>query len=170
MRGWLRRNHWWRPLAVVLVVLALLLTFRSLYIPSDFGIHGSFTYNLYRANNLTEWQSVTVKYQGREFCGSCHDKNYKSIMAGPHSVIQCENCHGPGIGHPDTVKKLTPGNSQQLCWRCHVYLPYDGSGRSVLPGIEPGGPHAPLGEECYTCHNPHAPQLLPGAQTEEGGS
>jgi predicted CXXCH cytochrome family protein len=167
MKNWLRRNHFWRPLLVVVLALVVVLVVRTIYIPGDFGIHGSFTYNFYRQANVGEWQSVSVKYQGREYCRTCHQHNYDLIMASPHSVIQCEDCHGPGIGHPETVKKLTPGNSRQLCWRCHIYLPYPGSGRSVVPGIEPNAPHAPLGMECYSCHNPHQPAPLPDSQVGE---
>jgi predicted CXXCH cytochrome family protein len=88
-------------------------------------------------------------------------------MASPHSVIQCENCHGPGIGHPEKVKKLPPGDSRQLCWRCHSYLPYHGSGRAVLPGFDLSAPHLPLGMECYDCHTPHYPGSSPDSLDDE---
>ena len=141
---------------MVVIIVVVLLVVRAIYVPGDFGIHGGFTYNFYRQANVSEWQSVSVKYQGREYCGTCHQGNYDLIMASPHSVIQCENCHGPGIGHPDTVKKLTPGNSRQLCWRCHIYLPYPGSGRAVVPGIEPQRSSRPPGHGVL-----HLPQPAP---------
>jgi predicted CXXCH cytochrome family protein len=166
VKNWFRRNHFWRPLLVVVLLLVVLVVFRAVYVPEDFGIHGSYTFNYYRQANISEWQSVSVKYQGREYCATCHKTNYDLIMAGPHSVIQCENCHGPGTGHPETVKKLTPGNSRQLCFRCHSYLPYNGSGRAVVPGIDLNAPHAPLGMECYSCHNPHQPVPLPDSGDE----
>ena len=164
MKNRLLRNHALRPLMVVVLLFIVLVVVREIYVPDDFGTHGSFTYNYYRQSNIQEWQSVSVKYQGREYCNDCHEEKVNQIAATPHAAIQCENCHGPGAGHPATVK-LAIGDSQKLCLRCHAYLPYAASGRSKIIGIDPGT-HGLPGTECVDCHNPHNPTIVWDAATD----
>jgi predicted CXXCH cytochrome family protein len=160
MRDWLRRNHWWRPLLLVIVIIIGVLVARTIYIPKDFGVHSGFTYGLYRGDNVGEWKSVTVKYQGRGFCATCHQDKFNKIMGTPHKVIQCENCHGPGLGHPDGGVKLWPGDADSLCLRCHNKLAYPPNGRSLIPGIDRNR-HPIPNTKCVDCHNPHQPTPLP---------
>jgi len=164
MKNRLLKNHVLRPLMVVVLLVVVLVVVREIYVPEDFGTHGSFTYNYYRQSNIQEWQSVTVKYQGKSYCNNCHEDKVDQIAATPHSTIQCENCHGPGVGHPATVK-LAIGDSQKLCLRCHAYLPYAASGRSKIVGIDPTA-HGLPGMICVDCHNPHQPTPLPTAATD----
>ena len=164
MKNRLLKNHTLRPLMVVVLVFIVLVVAREIYVPDDFGTHGSFTYEYYRQSDIQEWQSVTVKYQGKAYCNNCHQDKVEQIAPTPHSPIECENCHGPGIGHPETVK-LAIGDSQELCLRCHAYLPYAASGRSQIVGIDPSA-HGLPGMTCVDCHSPHQPTPLPTDTTD----
>ena len=152
------RNHVWRPLYLVIVVIALFLLVRTLVVPEDFGRHESgYLYGWHRKGNEAEWQQVKVKFQTTAYCKDCHSENYDSIRNSPHGIIPCEDCHGPGMAHPDDPAKLPIDRSRQLCLRCHAQLPSPSSGRSGIRGIDPAG-HNPEAE-CSLCHAPHNPSL-----------
>ena len=152
------KNHVLRPLWVVIGVIALVLIARQFMVPSDFGVHGaSFTYNFYRLGNIQEWKDVPVKYLGRDRCAGCHDENSAQILASKHVNMECENCHGPGAGHPREIKQLPVDPSREQCLRCHQYLPYPSSQRMALPAIN--GERHGRRRECRDCHNPHHPDV-----------
>ena len=152
------KNHVLRPLWVVLVTIALILVARHFMVPDDFGVQGeSFTYNYHRLSNVDEWKDFKVKYKGREYCQECHEENVVENNSSQHSTIQCENCHGPAIDHPDDPESLTIDTSRGLCLRCHTYLAYPGSQRGDLPGIDPEEHN--VDTKCSECHNPHNPDL-----------
>lgn len=149
--------HVLRPLWVAIGVVAAALIARVFLVPSDFGVHGqNFTYGFYRLSNVQEWRDFPVKYQGREYCATCHLENVEFIAASPHAPIQCENCHGPARGHPGEVPALTLDRSRELCLRCHADLEYPGGGRAAIPGINPERHKRRF--ECSECHNPHDPR------------
>jgi len=164
MKNRLLKSHVLRPLYVVILLVIILVVAREIYVPDDFGTHGRFTYEYYRQSDIQDWQSVTVKYQGKAYCGDCHKDKVDLIAATPHVRIECENCHGPGLGHPETVK-LAIGDAQSLCLRCHTYLPYAASGRSEIVGIDPNA-HGIPGLRCVDCHNPHQPTPLPATAND----
>jgi hypothetical protein len=152
------KSHVLRPLWVAIVLVAAVLGARLFMVPDDFGIHGaSFTYNFYRLGNVEEWKAFPVKYQGRERCARCHEENVAQIASSKHVNMQCENCHGPGVGHPREVKTLPVNGSRDLCLRCHQALPYPSSLRASLPGID--GTKHKTRSECRKCHDPHHPDL-----------
>ena len=170
------KNHVLRPLWVAIGFVALVLLVRHFMVPADFGVNGrNFTYGFYRLGAVADWKAFPVKYQGREVCAECHDDKAAENAAGPHHIIQCENCHGPvssrpdgeklpnyGLGgpvlsHPDDIDKLPIDRTRELCLRCHAGLPYPTSQRGTLPAIDPAE-HNP-GAPCVECHNPHNPQL-----------
>lgn len=152
------KNHVIRPFLVVFAVLVVLLTVRLFFVPKDFKVGDrGFMYSYHRAGSEKDWANVKVKYQSREYCADCHDENYKKIMASPHKIIQCENCHGPAVDHPDTIEKLPIDKSRELCERCHTKLEYPTSLRGKIKGIDPQK-HFP-GKQCSVCHNPHHPNL-----------
>jgi hypothetical protein len=152
------KNHVFRPLFAVIGIIVLVLAARMLYVPKDFGVHErGYMYGWYRKANIEDWKKVQVKYQGAEYCKDCHDKNYGVIKKSPHRNIQCENCHGPAIDHPNEPPKLTIDRSRQQCLRCHYPLPYPSSGRSEIKGIDPDKHNPDI--ECSLCHNPHHPNL-----------
>jgi len=161
MKNRVLNNHLLRPLLVVIGVIIIVLVVRQLYVPGDFGIHvPGYTYGWYREGNIEDWKQVTVKYQGREYCANCHTTEVDLISTSPHAIIQCENCHGPGVGHPPDPPKLVIDKSRELCLRCHSELQYPSNPRSAIKGIDPVA-HNP-NVECVTCHNPHKP-TIPGA-------
>src|SRR5574340_21004 len=96
------KNPVFRPLLVVIGILAILLMARALYVPKDFGVHERrYTYGWYQKGDEQFWKDFKVKYRGAEYCKDCHDKNYEKISKSPHQHIQCENCHGTAVDHPD---------------------------------------------------------------------
>ena len=152
------KNHVLRPLWVAIGFIALILIVRHFMMPEDFGVHGrNFTYGFHRRSNIDEWKAFPVKYRGSEFCVDCHDDKVEENMASQHNIIQCENCHGPALDHPDDPPSLNVDRSRALCLRCHADLPYPNSLRSKLKGIDPQE-HNPE-SECAECHNPHNPDL-----------
>jgi len=153
------KNHVLRPLFVVIAGVALLLVVRHFIVPSDFGVEegGSFTFNYHRLSSNDDWKNYKVKYRGREYCQECHEEKVEEILASPHSVIQCENCHGPAIDHPEDPEVLSIETNRLLCRRCHAFLPYPQSNRADMPAINPEE-HNPS-ENCVECHNPHNPDL-----------
>lgn len=152
------RSHVWRPLWVVLGFIGLIFLVRPLIVPSDFGVgERGFMYSYHRKSNVDEWKAFKVKYQGKEYCKDCHEDKYNSNMSSKHKFIQCENCHGPAIDHPENPEKLVIDRSRELCIRCHSYLPYPSSMRANIKGINPSE-HNPE-SECSICHDSHKPDL-----------
>ena len=78
------------------------------------------------------------------------------MVKSPHAAINCENCHGPALGHPDEPRTLAIDRARTLCARCHFRLEYPTSGRGKIRGIDPAT-HNP-GLDCVTCHWPHDPR------------
>jgi hypothetical protein len=154
------KNHVLRPLWVAIAFVALILVARYILVPGDFGVHGSsFTYNFYRQGNVQDWKNFPVKYRGSEVCVECHMEKGEKIQISPHAEVQCENCHGPGLDHPETEnpETMTINRSRALCLRCHADLGYKGINRSTIPGIDPEKHN--VDSECADCHDPHNPDL-----------
>jgi len=151
-------NHVLRPLFVVIGAVALLLIARKIVVPSDFGVNGkNFTYGFHRKGSINDWKAFKVKYRGKEYCNECHEDKVSENLSSHHKVLECENCHGPAVDHPDDPPKLSVDRSRLVCLRCHAYLPYPQSNRATMPHVDPEA-HNP-GEECIACHNPHKPSL-----------
>lgn len=151
------KSHIWRPLYVVLFIVVLILAARMILVPKDFGIGSrGYMYGWHRPSNEQEWKQVPVKYRTAQYCKNCHLDKYQEIAGSPHAKINCENCHGPALGHPDDPKSLTIDRSRALCARCHLRLEYPTSGRGKIRGINPATHHPEL--QCVTCHWPHDPR------------
>ena len=153
------KSHVWRPLFVVLGLVALILLARLFYVPKDFGVHDQgYMYGFHRLGNEQDWKKMTVNYKfDTEYCKGCHEDKVKMISESPHVIIPCEDCHGPAGEHPDNPPKLPKDRRREQCLRCHAFLPYPTSGRAVIRGIDPEKHNA--GIECVDCHNPHHPNL-----------
>lgn len=148
--------HVLHPLWVGIGVVGLIILGGRFLVPDDFGVHGrNFTYGYHRLSNLDDWKAFSVKYQGREFCTECHEENVRQVKGSVHEAIQCENCHGPGANHPDSVQSLPVDTSRELCLRCHAYLGYPNSNRGAMPSVV-DRTHRRR-RECSNCHNPHSP-------------
>jgi len=49
------KNHVWRPLFVVFGIIILIVLFRFIYVPKDFGIHErGYMYGWYREGNIED--------------------------------------------------------------------------------------------------------------------
>jgi len=154
------KNHVLRPLWVAIAFVALVLLARYLVVPDDFGVHGeSFTYNFHRGGNVQEWKDFPAKYRGTDVCVECHSENGEKLASSPHAAIQCENCHGPGLDHPETEnpETMTIERDRALCLRCHADLGYPGITRAAIPGIDPDKHNGD--SECVECHDSHNPDL-----------
>lgn len=151
------KSHVWRPLYVVLAVVALVLAARVVLVPADFGIGPrGYMYGWHRAGNEQQWKDVAVKYKTSRYCENCHRDKSDEIASSPHGSINCENCHGPALRHPEDPRTLTIDRSRELCARCHFRLEYATSGRGKIRGIDPKTHHPEL--DCVTCHWPHDPR------------
>ncbi|GAB4556363.1 MAG: cytochrome c [Geothermobacteraceae bacterium] len=152
------KGHVWRPLFVVIGLVAAILIFRMFYVPADFGVHDQgYTFGFHRLGNEQEWKQFPEKYKGTEYCNECHDDKVESIGKSGHGIIPCEDCHGAAFNHPEDPEKLTIDRSRDLCLRCHSELYMPSSQRNDLPGINPKTHNE--GMECSECHNPHNPSL-----------
>ena len=148
--------HVLRPLWVALGLVGLILVTRQLMVPDDFGVHGrNFTYGYYRLSNVQEWKDFPIKYQGRDSCTECHEENVQKVLGSGHAAVQCENCHGPSVDHPDPNEFLPLDTSRELCNRCHARLNYPNTSRAELISIN--GKSHKRRSECVACHNPHDP-------------
>jgi hypothetical protein len=72
--------------------------------------------------------------------------------------LQCEDCHGPAVDHPQDPPKLAINKGREMCLRCHAYLPYPTSLRSRMKGFANPDDHNP-DTDCVACHNPHSPDM-----------
>lgn len=152
------KNHVLRPLWVVIAVIVIFLAARHFMVPDDFKVNGaSFTYGFHRAGSIDDWKSVPMKYHGKVLCDECHPDKVEENGGSLHRMIECENCHGPALDHPDAPETLAIDRSRDLCLRCHAALPYPTSQRADIPGIDPLDHNN--GSECCECHNPHNPSL-----------
>lgn len=152
------KKHVWRPLFVVLGLVAGILLFRLLYVPADFGAQEQgYTFGFHRLSNEQEWKDYPAKFKDSSYCTECHDEKAKMWAASAHGIIPCENCHGAAFGHPDQPAKLTIDRSRAQCLRCHARLVMPSSGRHAIPSIDPEQHNT--GSECVECHNPHHPNL-----------
>jgi len=145
-------------LYVVIALVVLILLFRMAYVPKDFGVQDrGYTYGYHRLGNEQDWKNFPAKYRNTDYCNECHDDKVASLMASPHAVIPCEDCHGPALDHPMNPEKLPVDHSRDLCIRCHAQLVTPSSGRSAIPGIDPDTHNTDW--TCSECHNPHNPSL-----------
>ena len=152
------RSHIWRPLYVVIGIIFIVLIIRVFVVPDSFGIHErGYMYGWYNKADENFWKEVKVKYRSSEYCKDCHSNKLSLIKQTPHGVIQCENCHGPAIDHPENPVKLSIDKSREQCLRCHFPLAYPTSGRAKIRGIDPEKHNPDI--ECVMCHNPHKPSL-----------
>ncbi|MDU0457891.1 MAG: cytochrome c3 family protein [Geobacteraceae bacterium] len=153
------KNHVWRPLLIVLLVVCGILTARTLVVPDDFGIYErGYMYGWHRKSNEAEWKAVRVKYKTARVCAGCHKDKHDELIKSAHSGINCENCHGPNYDHPKDPLGMDIDRSRKLCIRCHAHLPYKGTLRGSIPGIDPEQ-HYPSAE-CVLCHIPHNPKAM----------
>jgi hypothetical protein len=116
--------------------------------------HSFYEYGHYRGKALDELSAGEPKYVERTACADCHDTQAAQNLAGPHKVISCQTCHGPGDAHiaePSTTNIQLPV-ATELCLRCHRQDPARPHNfPQIIPSEHSGG------EPCETCHVVHNP-------------
>ncbi len=154
---------WEVLIGVVVVAIASvvgLVVARMIIAPSFGAANSDYRYQWHRVANEQEWKDFKVKYQGNSYCKDCHADKFKKTAASVHARVQCENCHGPAVDHPDNPKKLNIDKGRGLCLRCHSNLPYrqakyaelqKGQVELKMIGADEHNP----GAECVSCHDPH---------------
>jgi cytochrome c553 len=138
-----------------------------------------YEYGHYRGNAVAEIARDKPKFQGTQYCKSCHAAQFAQWSKGVHEsanigkVVKCEVCHGPGGGrdpvknyinattgpiHPKNLKLVVPNDTRALCTLCHEKMP----GRPVQQAQIVIQDHAGT-LQCTVCHNPHSPRTFVGA-------
>jgi len=134
----------WRPLVILLAILASYLGGRGFFIPPSF-----YQYGHYRGNALVDLASHPVHFAGRKACMDCHDSIVEKPYHNLHKTVSCETCHGPSLTHAEDPS--TPPQSKPMekawCARCHA-------ANSARPKSFPQivlSEHYPS-KDCMTCH------------------
>lgn len=147
-------------LVVSIASVVGLIVVRMIIAPSFSAANSDYRYQWHRVANEQEWKDFKIKYQGTSSCKDCHADQFGKMATSVHARVQCENCHGPAIDHPENLKKLNIDKGRGLCLRCHSKLPFRESHYAELQKgpIElkmiSADEHNP-GMECVTCHDPH---------------
>lgn len=151
------KSHAYRPLYVVIAFVAIILVARMFFVPDTFGTHETgYRFGWHNKANEDYWKKdFKPKYATKDYCNDCHADKVETISASPHIIINCQNCHGPALKHPEEPAKLSIDRSREQCLRCHAKLYMPGSGREGIRGIE-NDKHNP-DAMCVDCHNPHKP-------------
>jgi len=167
-------QHIRRLLLLILVFAVVAVTARFILFDKSF-----YQFGHYRGSAVAEIAHDKPKFQGTEFCRSCHAPQAAAWSNGVHNrpvlgkVVKCEVCHGPGGGrdakrdyvnattgpiHPSNLKLTVPRDSRAVCTLCHEKI----VGRPVQQAQVVTQDHA-AGEQCVLCHNPHSPRTFVGA-------
>ena len=138
-----------------------------------------YEYGHYRGNAVAEIARDKPKFQGTEFCKSCHAAQFAQWSKGVHDsaktgkVVKCEVCHGPGGGrdpvknyinattgpvHPKNLKLIIPTDTRALCTLCHEKMPSRPVQQAQIVIRDHAGTF-----QCTVCHNPHSPRTFLGA-------
>jgi len=128
---------------VVALIVQRLLTVDSFY-----------RFGHYRADNVPEQTAMEVVYQTPQYCQSCHSARHAQWSAGNHKSVSCETCHGAAKGHPQNGKLPIPSDTVKLCTLCHEAMPERPRTQPQIVVAQHGS-----GQQCSTCHNPHAPKI-----------
>ena len=138
-----------RLLIFLIVVGAIFLFVRRLFVPESFGEIGH-----YRAAAVDEIISQEIKYAGHQACQDCHDDISEKKSKSYHRSVNCETCHGPGEEHIQSGGEVLPEKPRDrgYCTLCHEYNPARPTGYAQIDPVV----HNPA-KRCIICHNPHAP-------------
>lgn len=138
-----------RLLAVAIIIMAVFISIRGLFIPATFGDLGH-----YRAASIDSIAALEISYAGYKACDECHDDIAISKAESYHQNVNCESCHGPAASHIESEGEILPHvpRDRDHCLICHVYNPAKPTG---FPQIDPIA-HNPV-KPCIACHDPHVP-------------
>jgi cytochrome c553 len=130
-------------LLVVAIIAQQLLTDPSFY-----------RFGHYRADSVGEIASREPAFKTAEYCKECHGERHAQWSANSHKSVSCETCHGPARGHPENGKLPIPADTVKLCTLCHEAMPGRPRAQPQIVIAQHSG-----GQQCKTCHNPHAPKI-----------
>ena len=142
-------EHLLRLAALFAIGIALFLGGRSVLVPADYGLIGS-----YRAGALAQNRAKPIAFAGQLACVECHSDVAEIRKTNAHAQISCESCHGALARHADdpSVAVVRP-DPRTTCAVCHL----PDAAKPVMLKTVTFSEHA--GEEaCVTCHPPHAPR------------
>ncbi|HUR33236.1 MAG TPA: cytochrome c3 family protein [Vicinamibacterales bacterium] len=144
-------SHLIRMAALFVCGIAVFLVGRSLFVPSDFGVHGH-----YRAGALDAARVRPITFAGQAACVECHGDIGDLRKTARHARVACESCHGPLATHAagEEPRRPAPPDGQVTCIGCHLK---NRSKPAAFPQIEVAD-HAG-DNKCIECHNPHAPKI-----------
>ncbi|MCA9322511.1 MAG: hypothetical protein KDB53_17345, partial [Planctomycetes bacterium] len=103
-------------------------------------------------------------------CVNCHDQEVRYCQHGPHQILDCATCHGPGEQHANAGAGPRPElrlGTADLCLSCHQAGSRVDS--RVVSTIETFETHlqdleqdhrirldrGKSGQDCVFCHDPH---------------
>ena len=167
-------KHIRRLLLLIAAFAVLAVATRFILVDKSF-----YQFGHYRGAAVAEIAHDKPKYQGTEFCRSCHAAPYAAWSTGVHNrpligkTVKCEVCHGAGGGrdaeqdyvnattgpiHPANLKLTVPRDTRAVCTLCHERI----VGRPVQQAQVVTQDHA-ASVQCILCHNPHSPRTFVGA-------
>lgn len=144
-------EHIKRLLILVVILVALFVAARFIFVPKDFYQYGN-----YRGGSVAENMGRPLNYAGSLSCKNCHEERHLTWSKSRHQTVNCEDCHGAAFQHtadPGAVKPSKP-RGRQFCLLCHAV---NISKPGYFPQVAPRG-HNP-GQNCAECHNPHDPKI-----------
>ena len=143
---------------VRLIILIVVFGIAALIAKSYFTVESFYKFGHYRANSVPEIAAQEPVFQTPRYCKTCHSERVALWSANSHKTVICEVCHGAAQGHPQNGKLPIPSDTVKLCTLCHEAMP----GRPrTQPQIQVTQHSA--GQQCITCHNPHAPKIVSAA-------
>ena len=146
-------KHIIRLLLIMATAAVLGYAAKTFFTPESF-----YKYGPYRAASVPELASQEPVFQTPRYCQTCHAERHAQWSANSHKSVSCEVCHGAAQGHPQNGKLPIPSDSVKLCSLCHEAMP---ERPKTQPQIEVAQHSA--GQQCVTCHNPHAPKIVSAA-------
>lgn len=112
------------------------------------------TRELFQQSSTNAAMEQPLVYAGTATCMQCHYPSGEEWQHSSHSLVGCEDCHGPGNAHVTSGAPMLKEVSASLCLTCHAQL--DARPESfpqVLAGEHSGG------IECTACHDPMHPNI-----------
>ena len=167
-------KHIWRLIFLLIAFAVIAVAARNFLVDKSF-----YRYGHYRGNAVAEIAHDKPKFQGTEYCKSCHAVQFAQWSKGVHDsakigkFVKCEVCHGPGGGrdpvknyvnatigpiHPKNLKLVVPNDSRALCTLCHEKMPSRPMQQAQIVVDDHAGT-----QQCTLCHNPHSPRTFIGA-------
>lgn len=107
-----------------------------------------------KERSIEKWLEIesrkSVSYVEGSVCRECHSKVYKIWIAGNHSRVECESCHGHAAEHVKlrNIGSVVVEKTRDSCLVCHKQI----IGREIIATVSEG--HG-SGVICIFCHDPH---------------